>query len=476
VGAVLKRSAQDEPAAADPLDWTGVGRRLSSLQSIPPAVDASGLFGGRFKIGKLIARGGVGNVWEAQDKAASDPQHSRVALKVMHPQTTTGGDDGHERFRREAAVASALVANEFAKVVAVDVESEQPFIAFERLMGQTLEQTLRERGCLSVAECTALLAAVARGLDIAHSFNIVHRDIHPKHLFLVRGAAPGAHVKILDFGVAKTTSQQSKLTKPGKLIGTAHYISPEQVRSGRAVSKSSDFWSLGAVLYRCLLGRLPFEGKPGELLIAISKEPHPQPSSFASVPAAIDEFFAVALCKDAARRFKSGAAMLQEFVKATASLSQGAAPGTGLAETEDPDGATIQADRNYRDYAALASAVSEPANANGSGVRPLPKPPTPFMPRPVSDTDVTLVVETPSFVAEHVTRALHAALDAPIQVPSLPPSATIARFYDPQIDGATVVMHDAAPAPHRAGALVVIALVLMVGAIAAFALSAGLIG
>jgi serine/threonine protein kinase len=419
--------------ASDPLDWTHVGKRLAERSALPPGTDSEGVFAGRFRVVRLIARGGMGAVWEARDLAALDPALEQVALKVMTPEKYAFG--GAARFRREASIASALDAVYFPSVVAFDVHCPVPYIAFELLEGEPLANQLHDRGSFSVGECSRILRDVCSGLAVAHSFGVVHRDIHPRNLLLMREGEGLPRVRILDFGIAKPTSQESKLTEPGMLIGCAHYMSPEQVRSGRAVGEQSDFWSIGAILYRCLLGRLPFPGALGEVLVAIAKHEPPRPSSFAPVGPVVDEFFRIALHKDASRRFCDGKAMVQAFEDATAGLLTSALVHGVSGDREDDTETTVCTDPDYDELAA--SATAEAANEGedqtprvparfGSGVRLTARGAGAGAPRPVAHSLPTATVRRRARFS-HQSGASYTPVQVPQETSERPSQAVGSR-------------------------------------------------
>jgi eukaryotic-like serine/threonine-protein kinase len=229
---------------------------------------------GPYEIVARIGAGGMGEVFRAKD-----PRLGRdVALKVLPTLFATDPDRLH-RFEQEARAAAALNHPNILSVHDVGTDSGIPYVVSELLEGQTLRQVL-ERGALPPRKGIEYGIQIAGGLAAAHERGIVHRDLKPENLFVTRDG----RVKILDFGLAKLavsasgdpSSATMSQTDPGMVVGTAGYMSPEQLR-GEAVDARSDVFSLGAVLYEMFAGRRAFEGKTAvDTMSAILKEDPPE--------------------------------------------------------------------------------------------------------------------------------------------------------------------------------------------------------
>jgi serine/threonine protein kinase len=206
-----------------------------------------GRFGGRFQVESLVGSGGMGMVFRGRDLL--DGQS--VALKVLRKQ----GHDATERLFREAEALAALSHPAIVRYVAhgATVQGE-PYLVMEWLDGETLEDRLA-RGAIGPVAAARLGCRVLGALAAAHEHGIVHRDIKPSNLFL-----PGADLdqaKLLDFGIARRTQDDLRVTRPGKALGTPMYMAPEQARDGEAVDGRADIFSLGCVLYECATGEPP---------------------------------------------------------------------------------------------------------------------------------------------------------------------------------------------------------------------------
>ena len=267
------------------------------------------MIGDRFELRELLGRGGMSEVWLAEDRDLGRP----VALKLL-----AGGADP-SRLVREARAIAALSHPHIAGLYDVGEAEGFPYLVLEYLPGGTLENRLEDDRPLPDDETRRLAAQIAAGLAHAHESGIVHRDLKPSNvLFDAEGRA-----KLADFGIAQAAGQAT-LTEAGTVMGTAAYLSPEQAE-GRPVGPAADVYSFGVLLYRLLTGRLPFTGQtPLEVALKHQRE---RPAAVAVVrPAAPAELATLAeraLAKDPMDRPRDGTelgALLAE--PATAVLPQ----------------------------------------------------------------------------------------------------------------------------------------------------------
>jgi serine/threonine protein kinase len=205
---------------------------------------------GGFRILRVLGRGGMGMVYVGLDETLD----RRLAIKVMNPGEID--DLSRERFIREAKAAAALHNDYIVPVYQVGEDNGTPFIVMPLLEGETLADRLAREGRLSVRDALRMARETLTGLAAAHDVGLVHRDIKPGNLFLEGNRR---RVRILDFGVAHKRTANDRLTKNGFVVGTPSYMSPEQAH-GRELDGRADLFSVGAVLYECLLGRRPFPG------------------------------------------------------------------------------------------------------------------------------------------------------------------------------------------------------------------------
>ena len=196
-----------------------------------------------------------------------------MALKFLRPAARTRPEIV-TRFAREARAAAKIDSDHVARVYDVGGTNEgTPFIVMEYLEGRDLEQILGNDGRVDVAEAALFIVQACEGLSSAHTRGIVHRDIKPANLFIIETTS-GPQVKLLDFGISKAgiTGDEVDVSSANttQIMGSPHYMSPEQIRSTKDVDSRADIWSLGVVMYELLTGAIPFDGDGvGEILAAI---------------------------------------------------------------------------------------------------------------------------------------------------------------------------------------------------------------
>jgi serine/threonine-protein kinase len=262
---------------------------------------------GPYQVVKLLGAGGMGKVYLAHDERLNRP----VAVKLLSFYDAAE-DERIRRFRKEALAASALNHPNILTIYEIGDFEGQNFIATEFIDGITLRGRLAQ-GELPVSTALEVATQVAGALAAAHEAGIVHRDIKPENVML---RADGL-VKVLDFGIAKYTEthreqdQDQVETKPGSVVGTAPYMSPEQAR-GLRVDARTDIWSLGAMLYEMVSGRLAFHGESvaETISLILGKQPAPLARYANDVPAELERIVTKALTKDRDERYQTARDML----------------------------------------------------------------------------------------------------------------------------------------------------------------------
>ncbi len=238
------------------------GGDLEATTGTRPALAAFGhVLRGRYELGRVIGRGGMGVVLEAHDRVLDRP----VVAKIL-PRELIGDSRAAARLLREGRVAARVSHPAIVAVLDLGVlETGEPYLVMEHLAGHDLGQCMDVWGVLSLEDTLALLMPVAEALDCLHGAGVVHRDVKPSNVFVLDGQP--TRVKLIDFGLALLDDTTfTRLTQQGVLVGTVEYLAPELVRGGRP-TPSADVYALACVAYEMLSGRLPFEGNPLDILL-----------------------------------------------------------------------------------------------------------------------------------------------------------------------------------------------------------------
>ncbi|QCQ93087.1 serine/threonine-protein kinase [Rhodococcus sp. SGAir0479] len=326
------------------------------------------VIGGRYRLQRLIATGGMGQVWEALDGRLD----RRVAVKVLKAEFSSD-PEFVERFRIEARTTAQLNHPGIAGVYDYGETRDESganlaYLVMELVTGEPLNAVLARVGRLSIPHALDMLEQTGRALQVAHSAGVVHRDVKPGNILVT----PTGQVKITDFGIAKAVDA-SPVTRTGMVMGTAQYIAPEQAL-GQEATAASDVYSLGVVGYEALSGRRPFGGG-GTLTVAmkhVQEPPEPMP---ADLPAPIRELIDITLTKDPAGRYANGG----EFADAVAAVRAGRRPPppgrvpTGATRVAPPVAAaapTAMMSTQQRNYAGDTGRVPPPEDEGRSGWTP----------------------------------------------------------------------------------------------------------
>lgn len=260
---------------------------------------------GRYRLKRLLAKGGMAEVWEAFDDILGRP----VAVKVLHPHLAAD-ESFRERFRREAIAAARLAHPNVVATFDTGTDEGVTFIVMELVDGPTLREILNRTGPMALERVVHVGAQVADALHYAHRAGVVHRDVKPANILI----CPDGRVKVADFGIAKAVEESEPerptpseaLTGTGSIIGTAQYLAPEQV-DGRAVDGRTDVYALGVVLYEMVTGRPPFTGET-DMAVAlkhITTNPPAPGMVRAGVPRALEEIVLRAMAKRPDDRYQS---------------------------------------------------------------------------------------------------------------------------------------------------------------------------
>lgn len=279
-----------------------------------------------YRLVNELGAGGMGVVYRAEDTKLG----RTVALKFIAPQGIESADE-RARFIHEARAAASLSHPNICTIHEIDEADGRLFLAMEYVEGESLKDRIAH-GPLKIAEALDIAIQIAQGLDAAHRKSVVHRDIKPANIMIEAGGL----VKIMDFGLAKM-SGRSKLTKTGTTLGTTAYMSPEQARGAEADHRS-DIWSLGAVIYEMVTGRLPFKGdyEQAVLYSILNEALEPLTAVRAGVPMELDRIVGKALAKEPGERYQHADELIADLRTLKKSLEGGATSRTGAAGAAKP--------------------------------------------------------------------------------------------------------------------------------------------
>ena len=285
--------------------------------SPPQAADEIGRLNG-YRVLRLLGQGGMGVVFEAEDARLK----RRVALKVMKPEIAAK-EEHRVRFLREAQTAAAVEHDHICPIYQVGEENGVPFIAMPFLKGEPLDARLKQQKLLPVAEAIRIGREVAQGLAQAHKAGLVHRDIKPANIWLETLPDGRSRCRILDFGLARSTSDDVHLTRSGAIMGTPAYMAPEQAR-GRPVDHRADLFSLGVILYEMTTGRRPFSGGDTmSILTSLALDEPAAPNLInPAVPAELADLIMQLLSKPAEKRPANGQAVAEALLAALMKTSR----------------------------------------------------------------------------------------------------------------------------------------------------------
>jgi eukaryotic-like serine/threonine-protein kinase len=265
---------------------------------------------GKYAVERIVGQGGTAYVVAAQHLIL----RRRVALKFLRPELAVQPELGR-RFLREAQAAAQMRGDHVARVMDADtLQSGEPYLAMEFLEGEDIAAVLRRCGRLPVSDAAHYLLQACEAVREAHALKIVHRDLKPANLFLTQGADGEPCVKVLDFGLSKVLTPDAgslSLTDSNLVVGSPHFMSPEQIRTPRDVDERTDIWSLGATLFAMLTGHVPFDGRSMiEVCGALLCGPAPRVRRLrADVPAELEAVVLRCLRVERVDRYESVAAL-----------------------------------------------------------------------------------------------------------------------------------------------------------------------
>jgi serine/threonine-protein kinase len=260
-----------------------------------------------YRIEARVGRGGMGEVYRAEQLSLG----RKVALKILTPELATDASF-RQRFLRESRIAAGIDHPNVIPIYEAGEDGGLLYIAMRYVEGSDLATLLEREGRLEPARAMAIMSQVAGALDAAHARGLVHRDVKPANI-LMAPAAPGSgeHCYLCDFGLIKEMDAETALTATDQFVGTVPYVAPEQIE-GRAIDGRTDVYSLGCVIFQCLTGAVPYEGRTGvEVLFAHLRDPPPPVSTLVpGLPPALDGVLARAMAKAKEDRYLTCSALV----------------------------------------------------------------------------------------------------------------------------------------------------------------------
>jgi hypothetical protein len=352
----------------------GGGILARSMQA-PPGPQ---ILAGKYQLIRQLGRGGMGSVWYAEHLTLKSP----VAIKLIEPDIAMN-PEALARFLREAQAAASLRSPHVVQILDHGVDGGVPFIAMEVLDGESLADRLTRVGKLPPSDVAWIITHVGRAIGRAHEAGVVHRDLKPDNIYLVRNDEEEL-AKVLDFGVAKSTAHglgaaASSATRTGAILGTPYYMSPEQAEGAKTLDHRTDIWAMGVIAFEAMMGRRPFEAETlGGLLLAICTRPMLVPSQCGPVPNGFDAWFARACCRDVDQRFASAKEAATELRKictrgadhtgahaAFAAGAMGTGHGPAVAANSVQTGSNLQAFNATTGQLSTAELSTVPKRSNG---------------------------------------------------------------------------------------------------------------
>jgi serine/threonine protein kinase len=338
----------------------------------------------KYRIERMLGQGGMGTVWSGTHSLTG----RKIAVKVLDKKFLANAGVV-QRFQREARAASSIAHEGIVEVLDLgQTEEGVPILVMEFLEGESLAHRIDHGARMTEDQVLSIGAQLLDALHAAHESGVIHRDLKPDNIFLVPGATE-ERVKILDFGISwKDDEQEAKLTVVGSVLGTPHYMSPEQAMGESDIDRRADIYAAGVVLYECAVGAVPFEGANYNKLLRVILDSAPVPPSErgARISPAVEAVILGALSKRRDDRPSTAAEMRARLLQAARDRGRGPSglglspPKSGIVEIPRRPGSGNQwVDAELqRDPASLPKSKSQPAlSASAPTLVPSPSAPTP---------------------------------------------------------------------------------------------------
>jgi serine/threonine-protein kinase len=276
----------------------------------------------KYMLTRMLGKGGMGEVWEGEHQLTG----RRVAVKVLSD-AYLSNKKVTARFGREARAASSVQHDGIVEILDQDRTAEGvPFLVMEYLEGESVGQRVKRQKKLSEAEALAIMLPMLDALDAAHQAGVIHRDLKPDNVFILPGVRGAERIKILDFGISQKADEiEQGLTQAGSVLGTPHYMSPEQARGEPNIDVRVDVYAAAVMFYECVVGEVPFDaGNYNALLqIILSRTPASPRSRGAEISAPVEQVILACLAKKREER-PPNARVMRELLAAAPEQDEGA--------------------------------------------------------------------------------------------------------------------------------------------------------
>jgi serine/threonine-protein kinase len=337
---------------------------VTSHYDLQLGIRAGDVLAGKYRVERVLGHGGMGVVVAAHHVQLD----TKVAIKFLLPEMLRNRE-AVVRFAREARAAARITSEHVARVLDVGVlDTGAPYMVMEFLEGGDLAGWLRQRGPLPLEQAVEFVLQACVAVAEAHGLGIIHRDLKPANMFCVRRSDGQLLIKLLDFGISKSVDVERRsepsavsVTKTSALLGSADYMSPEQMQSARFADAQSDIWALGVILYELLCGRVPFAGEAiTEVAIKVATQQAPSLRAIRpEVPSGLEAVVFKCLEKDKQRRYRNVAEVAVALFEFAPKRSR------GLVERIT---GTIQAARLSSSALAMPPSPQEPGTAVSTGI------------------------------------------------------------------------------------------------------------
>ena len=317
------------------------------------------VLGGRYLLRDKVGTGGMATVYRAQDQRLD----RTVAVKIMLPQYASDATFA-ARFKQEAQAAAGLSSPYIVSVYDWGKDGDTYYIAMEYLRGTDLKSGIRSHGALDPRKVAQIGSQICGALSVAHKHEIIHRDIKPQNIMVL----PDGNIKVMDFGIAR--AKNSHLTTDNNVLGTAHYVSPEQTR-GLELGPTTDIYSLGVVMYECATGQVPFDGDDAisVALKQVNETPVPPSQLNPKVDGTLERIILKCMEKDPERRFQTADELRQVLNNYLAGRTVEVAEPTRVISGADVDGpgATKTMVNPVSTSNTIAAGTTTPRSTSGRG-------------------------------------------------------------------------------------------------------------